>query len=297
MDQFMRSLGEVKTYYASKLSTAVSTYAEKSPQIIFCEQSFQEGNALEFIRLIGGLLPSRDQYFVLAVESIPDGLDELASEIGADEILVKPFSTENINQIVERYLEKASGRNQDWTKSLVEARASYEAKRHEEAKEQYSNCVRLYPENAAVLIECAEFFMQGRNAKLALLLSEQVLARSPKNVRALHCAGLALKKLGRHNEALKMLEEASMASPLNSVRRTELADLHAILAETEIQSALRGDDESTFLILAKARYQLMRRDYSGVLIYLDAKRAFLSEAGKKEADVWIAAAKKLGGIA
>ena len=48
--------------------------------------------------------------------------------------------------------------------------------------------------------------------------------------------------------------------------------------------------------LAKGRDLLLRKDYAGAVTYLDSKRAFLSESGKKEADIWVGCAKKLGGI-
>ncbi|RZA01696.1 MAG: response regulator, partial [Proteobacteria bacterium] len=160
MDQYLRSLGEVKTYYASKMSIAVESYLEKRPNIIFCEHGFAEGSALDFIQYIGGLDPSGDQYFVLAVEEASDPLVALAVEKGIDEILVKPFSIDTIHQIVERYLEKRDLSTDDWAKDLRNAKVSFLEKRFLEAEDLYANAARRYPANILVLLECADFFLR-----------------------------------------------------------------------------------------------------------------------------------------
>jgi CheY-like chemotaxis protein len=296
MDTYLRSLGEVKTFYAQKLSTALDSYKEKQPKIIFCEQSFPEGGALEFIQGIGGLAASADQYFVLAAEAASDDLVALAVEKGVDEILVKPFSTENISQIVERYLEKSAMGSLEWVKDLRVARQSFSEKRFQEADELFSTAARKFPGNANVQMECAEFFLGRGNPKLTHSLLVGVLADSPENSRALHLMGVALKRLGSLREAAEHLLKALALSPLNSLRNVELADAYLLMAEEQIQAALKTESEHSGLILAKARYQLVRKDYMGMVTYLDAKRAFLSEAGKKESDILAAIAKKLGGI-
>lgn len=296
MDTYLRSLGEVKTFYAHKLSTALETYKEKKPQIIFCEQSFPEGSALEFIRAIGELHFSGDQYFVLATESPSDDLVSLAVEKGIDEILVKPFSTENIHQIVERYLEKSAMSELDWVKELRAARQSHRENRFQEAEELYVLTARKFPGNANVLLESGEFFLNRGNYKQAHSLIEGVVKESPDNVRALHLMGSALKKMGHFNEAALKFLRASSLSPMNSLRNTELAETYLHMAEEQIQAALKNENEHPGLILSKAKYQLVRKDYSALVSYLDAKRSYLGDAGKKEADTLVAIAKKLGGI-
>ena len=79
-------------------------------------------------------------------------------------------------------------------------------------------------------------------------------------------------------------------------RNGELAETYAQLAEEQVQAALRIENENSNLMLMKAKLMLFRRDYAGLVTYLDTKRAFLSDAGKREADTYIAVAKRLGGI-
>ena len=296
MDQFLRSLGEVKTYYASKMTMAVESYNEKRPNIIFCEHGFPEGSALEFIQYIGGLDPSGDQYFVLAVEEQKDELMALAIEKGIDEILVKPFSIDTIQQIVERYFEKRNLEQEDWVRDLRVAKRSLYEKRFQESEELHAAAARKYPNNSSVLLECGEFFLRRNNPQMAYPLLETVVKESPENVRGLHLIGSTMKKLGRFREAVAAFNKANDLSPLNSLRMVELAETYVFMAEDQITSALKAETENSNLILTKAKYQLLRRDYVNLVVYLDAKRAFLNEAAKKEADNISLLAKKIGGI-
>jgi tetratricopeptide (TPR) repeat protein len=274
----------------------VESYREKHHNIIFCEQCFPEGSALEFLEAIGGLHPTGNQYFVLAVEATSDELVSLAMEKGMDEILVKPFSTENIQQIVERFLEKRAMSSIDWVKDLAAARNAYVEKRFNEADALMGEVAKKHWENSAVILDCAEYFLSRGHAPKALPLLEKALTDSPENVRALHLIGCALRKVGRVQEAIEKLTRAAALSPQNSIRYCELADAYVQLAEEQVQVALRIENENSSLILRRAQFQLFRKEYGALVTYLDAKRTYLTEAGKKEAETLVAIAKKLGGI-
>jgi len=296
MDLYLRNLGEVKTFYASKLSVAVESFREKRHSVIFCEQNFPEGGALEFIELIGGLDNASDRYFVLATEAESDDLVALAMEKGIDEILVKPFAMDHIMQIMERYLDKRSAQTADWTNELRAARKSFQEKRFQEADELYGLAAKNHWHNSAVLLDCADFFIMRSQPQKAMPLLEKILGESPDNVRGLHLNGLALKKLGRLQESAKVLQRACSFSPLNSIRNVELADVYISMAEEQIQLAQKSESENSSLILRKAQYMLLRKDYGALVTYLDAKKPYLSDLGKKEADAHVALAKKLAGL-
>jgi DNA-binding NarL/FixJ family response regulator len=296
MDQFLRSLGEVKTYYAVKMSTAVDSFKERRHNIIFCEQSFPEGGALEFIEAIGGLHPTGRHYFVLAAESSSDELVSLAMEKGIDEILVKPFSTDNIAQIVDRFLEKRSMIEIDWVKDLSAARVAFDEKRFNEADQLFGEVAKKHWENSAVLLDSAEFFLERNQPQKTLTLLEKVLSGSPESVRALHLMGCALKKTGRFREAIERFNKASRLSPLNSIRYCELADAHVQLADELVQTAIKFESESSALILRRANYLLLKKDYGALVAYLETKKSYISESGRKEAESLVGVAKKLGGL-
>lgn len=296
MDQYMRSLGEVKTFYASKLSVAVDSFNDKKPAVIFCEYSFPEGGVLEFIEAIGGLNTYSDCYFVLATESAPDQLLALAMEKCIDEVLVKPFSTEDVTQIMDRYLDKRALTAQPWVTELRAAKKSFHEKRFHEAEELFGAAAKKYWNDSGVLLDCAEFFILRQQPQKCVPLLEKVLQESPDHVRALSLYGSALRRLNRLAEAAKALTHANSLSPLNTVRNVELAETYIAMAEEQVTSALKSDSESSALILRRAQYQLLRKDYMALVTYLDSKKAFLSDAGRKEAENYTALAKKMAGI-
>lgn len=296
MDQYLRSLGEVKTYYASKLTTAVESFNEKRPEVIFCERSFPEGSALEFIDAIGGLDGSSDRYFVLAVEETTEEVVALAMEKCIDEVLVKPFSTEDILQIVDRYIDKREMAKLDWVVDLRAARRAFLEKRFQEADSLYGDAAKKYWNDNGVLLDCADYFVSRQQPQKSIPLLEKILQEAPDLTRALHLYGVALRKLGRVAEAAKALRYANNLSPLNSSRNLELAETYLAMAEEQISAALKADSESSALILRRAQYQLLRKDFASLVTYLDSKRAYISEAGKKEAEAYVALAKKMGGL-
>jgi hypothetical protein len=125
---------------------------------------------------------------------------------------------------------------------------------------------------------------------------EKVLQDSPDHVRALHIYGCALRRVGRLADAAKQLSRANNASPLNSIRNVELAETYIAMAEEQVGVALKSDSESASLIMRRAQYLLLRKDFASLVTYLDSKRAYLSEAAKKEAEAYTVLAKKLGGL-
>jgi response regulator RpfG family c-di-GMP phosphodiesterase len=296
MDQYLRSLGEVKTYYASKLSSAMQSYHEKRPEVIFCEQSFPEGSAQEFIEAIGGLDSSGDRYFVLAAESASDTLVALAMENGVDEILVKPFAIGNILQIMERFTEKRALLKHEWVKELRAAKKSLLEKRFQEAEELFAAVAKKHPRNCPAMLDCADFFLRRGQPAKALQLLDLVLAEVPQHAKALHLCGCALRKLGRLQEAAAKLTQANAISPANPLRNIELAETYVAMAEEQVVAALKTESESSALILRRAQFQLLRKDYASLVTYLDSKRAYLSEAGRKEAESLVGIAKKIAGL-
>lgn len=296
MDTYLRRLGEVKTYYASKMSTALESYQSHRPQIIFCEQSFPEGSALEFIRQVGGMPYSGDQYFVLATEESSPELLVLAAEVGIDELLVKPFSTDTIHQIVERYFDKKNVSETEWIKELRVARHAYVEKRFQEADLLFTGISRKHAQNVNVQLECANYFLERGEAAKAEKILEWVHERIGDQPRVLQLSGMALKKLGRYREAMEKFRAANVLSPLNTIRHLDLAETYIYLADETLLAALKCESENSVLILRKARYQLLRSDFVGTVTYLDAKRSFLTDAAKKEADGISALAKKFAGL-
>src|SRR3989344_5478059 len=92
MDQYLRSLGDIKTYYASSMGVAIDTFRRQKINVVFSELGFKAGSAEEFIKEIGGLDISTDLFFVLASSQDSKEIRFLQKELNIDEFLLKPFS-------------------------------------------------------------------------------------------------------------------------------------------------------------------------------------------------------------
>ena len=252
MDQYLRSLGEVKTFYAAKMSTAVESYAEKKPAVVFCEQSFSEGSALDFIDAIGGLDLASDRYFVLATEAPDEPLITLAAETCMDELLVKPFSTVHVHSIMDRYLLKKE-RTTPWVTDLRAAQRAFQEKRFQEADELYGQTAKSHWDKNQVLLDVADYFLRRQQWAKVIPLVEKILGDAPDQVRALHLQGCAFRKMGRLREAMRSLLRAGELSPMNTLRNGEMAELYLTLGEEQIVQGLKWDGESSALILRRAQ--------------------------------------------
>ncbi len=296
MDQFLRSLGEVKTFYASKLPVALKTFRENRPQIIFCEQFFTEGGAIDFIQSIGGLSLDTDLYFVVAAETNSEALMAMAVEQGIDELLIKPFSIENIEQIVGRYLAKQEGQRSAWCKDLRAARNAEASKRFQESERLCSELLVKYKNDLNMVLACGELsLLRGKN-ELALDCAERGMKANANNARAMVLAARASKNLGKFREALVLLNRAANISPLNYQWMAEIADLYILMADEQVNAASRMATENGRLILRKARILFIRKEHASVVQLLENKRAYLSDEQRREADNLTAASKKIVGL-
>lgn len=296
MDQYLRTFGEVKTFYASKLSSAVESFRQHNPQIVFCEHLFPEGSAIELVEAIGGLSPCQDRYFVLATEQPSDELISLAMEENIDEILAKPFSTDDVAKIVERYAEKRELLRREWCQDLLKARTAEEQKRFQEALALYSAAIGKYPAEVPVLLDAGAFFLSQGKKEEAARCFEKVLSLNPQNPRALFLEGQLLKRSGKFKDAMDRFHSANQVSPLNTRRYKEMVDGLLMMADERAAFALKTDSENSWLILSRLKIMTIRRDYKAAVQYMETRRALLGELDRKEADVYLSLAKKMAGI-
>jgi response regulator of citrate/malate metabolism len=296
MDQYLRSLGEIRTYYASKLNVAVESYRQHEMQIVFCEEYFSEGSALDFIEEIGGLNVCADRYFVLATESQSDELVSLAMEKNIDEILVKPFATEDVTKIIERYLEKKENLKKDWCADLSKAIQTNEQKRFQEATVLFRGLISKYPDNMPLLLEAAYFFYGQNKTEESFRILEKILSVNPSSARGLHLQGLCLKRTARFKEALDAFYQSNQVSPMNSHRYMDIVDTLLQMADERSAHALKADAENSALILARLKIMVIRREYGPAMQYMETRKNLLSESDRKEADVYLAVSRKMSGV-
>ena len=296
MDQCLRTLGSVKTFYAGKLSFAIESIKEKKPHVIICEESFPEGNAIDLIEAIGGLSTSRDLYFALAVQESNESIMSLAAELGVNEILAKPFNATNVHTIVHRYVENRDAKKEAWQEKLCAARKLWDEKRAIEAEEAFREVYKEFPSQGSIVLELAEISLGRGQCEYAINLLKKLLEEQPHRARILHQLGLAYLQSGKPKEAVEVFEKAKWISPNNTRRYSLLADAHLAIADIELQEGLKIESDNTQFILQKLRFLLARKDYLSVINFADNRRPFLSEIGKRDADSMALLAKKMGGF-
>jgi len=296
MDQFLRSLGGIKTYYASKLSVAIETYVSKQISVVFCENEFTNGTIQSFLNQIGGIDPSDPKYIVLATKGASPELEALRKELNIHEILLKPFSTEDVHALIKRALQKVHGTPVDWELDLRVARDAEKNKRFQMADQQFHAMVKKYPNQPQALYELANYFMRAGRLDICEELVERAIMIDPNSARAISLMGSILKKKGNMVLGLQYLEEAQSISPLNSQRSYEIAECKILMAEEQLRKAITYDPYNSANHLLYIKLLTNRGQYAAAIKHVEAKSEFFNESDKREADVYVAISKKLGGI-
>lgn len=296
MDQFLRSLGGIKTYYASKLSMALETYKEKHISVVLCEHEFQDGTIQSFINKIGGIDVSIPRYFVVASKEMSPELEALRKELHVDEVLLKPFNTEDIHALIKRALAKVAKAPEDWEKDLRIAREAEAGKRFQVADAFYKAMLKKYPGEPKLMLELADYYLRAGKLDVCEDLLEQIVVRDPAAVRAISLMGSLMKKKGNIKLAIQYLKDASTISPWNSQRATEIAECEIMVAEETLRKGIESDPYSSanHLILIKAL--TIRGQYTKAIRHIEMKMSFMRDEDKKEAEVYLAVCKKLSGL-
>ena len=112
-------------------------------------------------------------------------------------------SIDELNAIFEKY--NASESDQERFLGLMYLNANDSIK----AEEHYRKAFKLDPENLNRIIILARVLIESEsNIEEGLALSEKGLNKSPDDLQLLRLKGLALDKLGNHEEALAIFHKA-----------------------------------------------------------------------------------------
>lgn len=297
MDQHLRTLGDVRTYYASNLHFALQTYSERHLDLIFCELTFPGGSAEEFIRQIGGIDATDNLYFCISTGQDARAAKWLADELSVDSILESPFST---NDILARVSSAISKKNRDrnaWIDGLLEAKLAAKNMRTQEARTLFRDLIKNHPSNADIQIAAAKFFIGMADFDNAGQILTQAIAADPQNLLAKSLYGVLSLKKGDYADGLKILEEVQKISPLNSTRANEIANAYILMALKCARDALDINSASVLALVNSIKYLTVLGRYSEVInMYERNKDKFIGDE-KREADFFFAVSKKLGGIA
>lgn len=297
MDQHLRSMGDIRTHYASNLNFALQTYSEKHLDMVFCELTFPGGSAEEFIRRIGGLDTTDNVYFVISTSQDVAHARALASELGVDSILPAPFSTNDIIDRVAQALKKKERNRTHWIDQLLEAKLSAKNMRVQEARAQFKELLKNHPTNEDILLEAAKFYIQLPDYDLAAQTIAAAIAANPQSIRARSMFGTLSIRKGDFDDGLKLLEEAQSQSPFNTGRMLEIGAAYVQMALRQCRRALDLNDCSTPAIVTSVKCQTMLGRYKDAIATYERFKDRLYGDERRECEYYVVISKKLGNIA
>lgn len=297
MDQHLRTLGDVRTYYASNMTFALQSYSERHLDLIFCELTFPGGSAEEFIRRIGGLDATDNLFFVVSTAQDERLATALAEELSIDAVLMSPFSTNDIIRQVNAMLAKKSRDRSGWIDHLLEAKQAAKNRRVQEARSLYKELIKGHPTNEEVLFAAAKFYSAIPDYEAATDILTNIIALNPKSVRAKTLFGLLNVRKGDYVEGMRILEECQKVSPLCTGRALEIASCYVLLALRQARVALDTNNSSSMAILNTIKYLAVLQRYKEVVSTFERSKDVLSAEEKREAEYFVAVSKKLGNLA
>ncbi len=297
MDQHLRTIGDIKTYYASNLRFALEAYSDKHLDLIFCELSFEGGTAEELIRQIGGLDITDRVYVVLATEEDIEQSRALQEELCIDAILQEPFSTHDVEGQIARAVEKKTKKMDPWVDDLLEAKLAHKNKRMQEAQSLFLDILKSQKENIDVLLPATKFYLEVQKLEHAERLLDVVLEKNPFSLRALSLKSELLLKQGKYGEAIDILQGLTEQSPLNTNRANSIVSAYMQHGLDAIGRSQRVAGMNSLTNLNCLRLLVCLGKYKETVSTYERFRTSFLGTEKKEAEYFVAIAKKLGGLA
>ena len=303
MDQFIRTLGDYKTYYAANMSWALRTLNEKRIDIIICEAELENGGSAYRLRQLMPFEASQI-YTIVALDEDAStknhaGFKALAEEIDANAVIASPFNAEHIRSHFALYHLWVKEQAEPWRAQLRKAMEYHQAKLDQQATRSFLNSIQAAPGNAIPLCKAGIYFIGKSEFVMAEKYLKEALALRPDYVQAMSVLGILYLSQGKLEESEKLLTTAQNLSPLNPDRLVKIGLLHLSRAVKSCRSSLNLDSSQTQARLTLAKFLIAQKDYVNALRELDTMllNHGLSENELKEVKGFSALARKLGGIA
>lgn len=303
MDQYIRSMGDYKTYYAANVSWALRTLSEKKVDVIICEAELENGGSA--FRLKQALpFEAVNTYMIVAIDEVASSKDQagfkaLAEEMDANALIASPFHADHIKSHLELYKLWVKDQQEPWRAQLRKALEYHQAKLDQQAAQSFLNAIKAAPGNAIPLCKTGIYFLGKNEFGLAEKYLKEALSCRPDYVQAMSVLGALYLALGKLDDSEKFLHQAQQLSPLNPDRLVKIGQLHLARAVKLNRTSLNLDGTLAQARLLLAKYLIVQKDYVTALRELDAvsQNPGISESDLKEVKGFSALARKLGGIA
>ncbi|MEW6055066.1 MAG: tetratricopeptide repeat protein [Bdellovibrionota bacterium] len=296
MDQYVRTLGDYKTFYAPTMGSALRAYKENPIQLIISEIDLGDGSAYRLVQSLGGTADD-DLYVILALEERSPILLALAEEIEAHSILVKPFAAADIKAQLEKYKAWRAMPKEPWRLLLREAHLAVREKKFREAEENFKSAIASAPTNPIALFKVGQYYLTKPDYPVAETLLKKAVSLKPDYTRAIWALGSLY--LARHDldKAEECFKKAHSISPLNPDRLVEMVRLYIERCVDLCKDCLRLDPAAPMARHNLGKLFAFQKDYVATVRELEKTLPSLQGELKTEAQTFVALARKLGSLA
>lgn len=297
MDQFIRTLGDFKTFYAPSMQSALRTFQSNPIHILIAEVELSDGSAHRLIQSVGGATENDDLYIILALEEESKALRALAEELEVHSVVVKPFTAAKIKGEIDRFQAWKEMPKDPWKLLICEAELARRDKRFVEAEDLYRQAVEIGPDSPTPAYKAGMYYLNKPEPAQAERLFQKALALKADHVQSLSALGQLFLNQKKLDQAEAMLRKAQDLAPFNPDRTLEVARLHFERAMEACRKSLRHDPQNPAGRAFLGKLLAAQRDYVTAVQELELAIPFLKDARKVEAQTYAALARKLGGIA
>lgn len=297
MDQYLRTLGDFRTHYAQNMSAALRVFGETNIQVLITEVDLPDGSAYRLVKELGGDKGLSDLYIILALESRSEPFLNLATEIEANAVMIKPFSAQELKTQIERYQAWKAMPKEPWVTLVEEAKMAVRDRRYRDAEIHLLDAIKVSPLNPGPHYKAGLYFLEKQDLGVAEKLLKKAIELKADYVPAMATLGrlyLQKRDLGKAEE---MLSKAHAISPLNPDRLSDLVRMYLEQAVDICKTSLRVDPSEQAARLMLGKLKALQKDYVSCVQELEKVLPDLRDSARTEAQTFMALARKLGGIA
>lgn len=297
MDQYLRSLGDIRTYYASTMKNALRFIQEHNIHILICETFLEDGSAERLLKALGPRSIQDELWFVLALESKEEQYISLALELGANSVLIKPFAASDLKNQVAKYISRNENQIADKGVDLIkEAEVAVRERRTNDADKKYREAHLASPQHFVVQYHCAQYFFTKPDYSLAEQCLKKALDTKPGFVPAMYLYGRLQMARGDLDSAYEYLFRAHKVSPLHAERAMVLAKYFVQRGAQMLATVMDADENHPMARFEMGKLMVLQKDYIGALVQLERAAESLEPEPFKECQTYMALARKLGNI-
>jgi len=297
MDAYLRTLGDVRTHYATNMASAMRTMTQSNVSILVTELDLEDASAYRMLKEIGGPGGFDDLFVVLALTEKNDALMALATEMEVHAVLVKPFANSELKKIFDQYRAWREMPKQPWELLIAEAHQGERERRYNDAEKDFREAMAIASNIPDPFYKAGMYYMRKHDYPSAEKLFSKALANKADHIQSLYAIAKVYIYQKELDRAEHFLEKVNQLSPLNPERTLELARLYLERASDSYKTALRLDPDAPGARFGLGKLLALLKDYPGCIRELQRATPTLKvDAQKKEAETFMALARKLGGL-